>query len=461
MSTQEAQLLPVADTELRRKPSAACAPLVITPMSGESNPAVLLLEGVEVSQERLREAAGRARPGCVLEFARDRREFLTELRRGASVIVSGPHPLPGVSLGEVLDRARHAEPPVPVVLVGHGERDFDREDRESESLRVLEEGAADYLTADNLDRLPSVLSRALRFRDTVAARAQAQSELDRAASALRENQKLITLGRLAASIAHEINNPLEAVTNLLYLLGQEQGLPESARSYLGLAQRELGRVGQISRQTLNFSREAASPVGTRIDHVLDDVLSLYSRRIAEKDIRVEREYSCQDQAVVYPGEMRQVFSNLIVNAVDASSPRGSLRIRIRSAQSWTDPGARGIRVTVADNGSGIDPVIQRRLGEPFFTTKGHRGTGLGLWVTRSIILRYGGEIHLRSSVAPSHHGTVFSVFLPTNLRPQVVERAKDPGEASGGASKVHSFDRADTTSEHASAANPLRRVQGV
>jgi two-component system, NtrC family, sensor kinase len=164
--------------------------------------------------------------------------------------------------------------------------------------------------------------------------------------------------------------------------------------------------------------------------------------------------------VVYPGEMRQVFSNLIVNAVDASSAHGRLRIRIRSAHSWTDPGVRGIRATVGDNGSGIDPEVQRRLGEPFFTTKGQRGTGLGLWVTRSIILRYGGEIHLRSSVAPERHGTVFSVFLPTNLRPQMVERPQAPGESAGSSPKVQSLDRSDSPMDHASSGSPSRRVQG-
>jgi two-component system, NtrC family, sensor kinase len=412
-----------------------------------------MFEGVAVSRQALREAAGRAHPGSTLELVRDRRELVAELRRGAAVIVAGPEPLPGVSLGEVLERARHAEPPVPVVLVG------DR-DCEAESLRVLSEGAADYLSAGNLDHLPSVLSRAFRLHETVNAQARAQTEFDRAASVLRESQKLITLGRLAASIAHEINNPLEAVTNLLYLMGQEQGVSESARGYLALAQRELGRVAQISRQTLNFSRESTNPVGTRIDSVLEEVLTLYSRRIAEKELRVERQYECLDQAVVYPGEMRQVFSNIVVNAVDASSPRGRLRIRIRGAHSWTDPGVRGIRATVGDNGSGIEPEIQRRLGEPFFTTKGQRGTGLGLWVTRSIILRYGGEIHLRSSVAPGRQGTVFSVFLPTNLRPQMVGRPQAGSEASGSESKVQSFDRPSSAIDHASSANPRRRANG-
>jgi signal transduction histidine kinase len=141
----------------------------------------------------------------------------------------------------------------------------------------------------------------------------------------------------------------------------------------------------------------------------------------EKNLRVERQYDCPEEALVYPGEMRQVLSNLVTNAVEASLPNGHLRVRVRCTRSWNDPGVRGIRVSVGDNGSGIPLEVQRRLGEPFFTTKGQRGTGLGLWVTRAIVKRYGGELQLRSSVDSRRHGTVFSIFLPTNLRPRVVE----------------------------------------
>jgi signal transduction histidine kinase len=266
------------------------------------------------------------------------------------------------------------------------------------------------------------------MRQSVTQQAQAQQDLERTAVTLRENQKLITIGRLAASIAHEINNPLESVTNLLFLLGEEQGLSQSAHSYLTLARRELDRVAQISRQTLNFSRETPGPVHAHIQELLEEVLSLYGRRIMEKNLRVQRQYDCAEEAVVYPGEMRQVLSNLITNAVEASSRKGLLRIRVRCTRSWSDPGVRGVRVSIGDTGSGIAPDVQRRLGEPFFTTKGQRGTGLGLWVTRSIIQRYGGEIQLRSSVDPRRHGTVFSIFLPTNLRPQRVDRP--PNDAS-------------------------------
>jgi two-component system NtrC family sensor kinase len=237
---------------------------------------------------------------------------------------------------------------------------------------------------------------------------------------LRENQKLVTIGRLTASIAHEINNPLESVTNLLYLLDMVPNLPDAAHQYLDLAQKELGRVVQIARQTLNFYRETAAPVRTHLSVLLDEVLVLYSRRIAEKKLEVVRQFIYDEPVMVYPGEMRQVFSNLVTNAIEASSPGGKLRLRTHRTRQWSDHEVIGIRVSVADTGTGIDRGLRHRLGEPFFTTKGQRGTGLGLWVTQSIIRRYGGNLQLHSSTAAQHHGTVFSVFLPTNMRPHAV-----------------------------------------
>jgi signal transduction histidine kinase len=208
-----------------------------------------------------------------------------------------------------------------------------------------------------------------------------------------------------------------------------------------MAQRELDRAAQISRQTLKFARETAGPQRTRIDELMEEVLALYSRRIAEKNLRIERRYECREEALVFPGEMRQVLSNLVTNAIEASSMNGRLYLRVRRSRSWSDAGVRGIRIAVADTGTGIPADVQRRLGEPFFTTKGQRGTGLGLWVTRSIVERYGGEIQLRSSTSAQRHGTVFTVFLPTNLGPRAVNRPRGPEEAgSGSRSKVLPLD---------------------
>lgn len=239
-------------------------------------------------------------------------------------------------------------------------------------------------------------------------------DLDQVADVLRENQKLITLGRLAASIAHEINNPLESITNLLFLM--ERDKPENTHEYLKLAQKELDRVVHISRQTLTFSRETSEPVRVQLSELLEEVLGLYVRRIADRNLRVMRQYAPCEPIVVFPGELRQVLSNLISNAIEATSPRGRVVIRIRSGHRWSGRRESGVRLSIGDNGSGIPETILRRLGEPFFTTKGQSGTGLGLWVTQSIISRYGGSLQVRSSVHSMRHGTVFSLFLPANLR---------------------------------------------
>lgn len=245
-----------------------------------------------------------------------------------------------------------------------------------------------------------------------------QIEMDQVAETLQENQKLIALGRLTASIVHEINNPLESITNLLYLM--EQSTPAKTTEYLKLAQRELSRVVQISRQTLTFTRETSMPVHVQLAELMEEVLALHTRRISDKQLRVYRQYETHEKVTVFPGEMRQVLSNLISNALEASSPSGRIVIRIRSAYRWSGHSARGLRLSIGDNGSGIAAEVRTRLGEPFFTTKGQGGTGLGLWVTQSILRQYGGSLQLRSSISPARHGTVFSLFLPASPRPLVV-----------------------------------------
>lgn len=427
-------------------------------MKPQATPRVLLLgnpqrpaserTGVVVSLDSIRTAALRAEVTPVLLTAANRREFLDHLRSGsADVILAATDSLPDLELSEAMDRARSARPPIPVIVTGEA------------ASRLSRAASGDLLPLSDMSAFPAVLACALQLRQAAIRQAQAQEDLERTAVTLRENQKLITLGRLAASIAHEINNPLESVTNLLYLIGEEQEMSPSARGYLALARRELDRVAQISRQTLNFSRETTNLVRTHIRELLEEVLSLYSRRIMEKNLRVQRQYDCAEEAVVYPGEMRQVLSNLVTNAVEASSPNGRLRVRVRCTRSWSDPGVRGIRISIGDNGSGIAPDVQRRLGEPFFTTKGQRGTGLGLWVTRTIVQRYGGEIQLRSSVDPQRHGTVFSIFLPTNLRPQMVDRpSSDPPVDSTPRSNPTASSRSGCETSSTEAV-PLRRVR--
>lgn len=278
--------------------------------------------------------------------------------------------------------------------------------------------------ASSMVELGTLLSTALHVRDenepesSMRRRSPGNHTAARALETLRDNQKLIEVGRLASSIAHEINNPLESITNLLYLARQEPGLPPIAAEYLEMAEHEMDRVVTISKQTLNFSRETSQPVNVALSELLDEVLVLYRRRLNEKHIQVERRYSPAKPALIFPGEMRQVFSNLITNAIEACGTNGIISLRVRMASPMEEGGEPGVRVTIADNGGGIPPQIRHRLGEPFFTTKGQRGTGLGLWVTRSIVQRYGGRLRLRSTQHAKYHGTVFSLFLPLGKGPQ-------------------------------------------
>jgi PAS domain S-box-containing protein len=231
-----------------------------------------------------------------------------------------------------------------------------------------------------------------------------------AEEALRNTDKLALAGRMAASIAHEINNPLESVTNLLYL-AEHESISDEARSYLTLAQHELARVSHIASQTLGFFRNTQGSGSIALPEIMDSALSLHLGRLSTSNVVVRKEYASLAQQVVHQGELRQVIVNLIGNALDAMSEGGRLRLRIRSAYDPVTE-TRGARIVIADTGSGISPRTLRQIFEPFFTTKGAAGTGLGLWVSSQIISRHKGRISVRSSQSPAHRGTVFSIFLP-------------------------------------------------
>jgi PAS domain S-box-containing protein len=230
----------------------------------------------------------------------------------------------------------------------------------------------------------------------------------RSEEALRRSEKLATAGRLAASIAHEINNPLEAVTNLIYLARHD---PKNATQHLEMAERELARVAHIAQQTLGFVRESSGATSLDVGSVLDEVLQLYSSKLLKKHIRVQKRFrsACIH---AHSGELRQLFSNLMVNAVDAMSPGGCLWLRVAPGQEYSSPGRAGVRVVVADNGSGISPEHFEHLFEPFYTTKKEAGTGLGLWLSLGIVRKHGGSIRVRSRAKAGESGTVFSIFLP-------------------------------------------------
>jgi PAS domain S-box-containing protein len=234
----------------------------------------------------------------------------------------------------------------------------------------------------------------------------------RAEEALRKNEKLATAGRLAATIAHEINNPLEAIGNLLYLARKDK---VKADEYLHMAELELTRVAKIAQQTLGFVREPASPVSFDLGTLLDEVLQLHGPALRGKKVDVCKEYASHVQVLGFPGELRQVFINLIANSIDAVPGGGQLRLRVERSRQWSHGHRPGARVTIADNGCGMTPETLTHLFEPFFTTKKESGTGLGLWLSYNIVQKHGGSIRVRSRTRAGLSGTLFSIFLPTQL----------------------------------------------
>lgn len=240
------------------------------------------------------------------------------------------------------------------------------------------------------------------------------TERQRSEEALRKSEKLAAAGRLAASVAHEINNPLEAITNLLYLLRQEPSLDGPAIRYVESAQFEVARVAEMTQQTLRFYRQSTLPVEANLGEVMESVMTLLQGRIHSMQVEVCRSYGEAIDLYCLAGEMRQLFANLIGNALDAMSPGGSLHLAVRRSQSWKD-GAPGIRVFIADNGCGMDKATRERIFEPFFTTKDATGTGLGLWVSDEILHKHSGTMRVFSrptGTGTKPSGTVFMIFFP-------------------------------------------------
>ena len=233
----------------------------------------------------------------------------------------------------------------------------------------------------------------------------------RSEAVLRSTDKLASMGRLAASVAHEIHNPLDAIANLLYLLDHSKQLDEASREHVRLASEELNRVTNISEQMLTFSRESRVPVPVKLCDLLDNVLVLYQARLTASQIKVRKRYEDVMEVRAFPGELRQVFSNLIGNALDAMGPSGCLTLHVRPSRDWTNVDRQGVRVTVSDTGAGISQADRQRISEAFYTTKGEKGTGLGLWVSGGIVRKYGGVLRFRSRTGDGH-GSLFQVFLP-------------------------------------------------
>ena len=236
--------------------------------------------------------------------------------------------------------------------------------------------------------------------------AQIQAE-----DALRETEKLAAMGRVAGIIAHEINNPLAAITNTLYLVRNHPSLDDTARHFADMAEQELQRVSHITRQTLSFYRESKQPIPVNIAELLDDVLELQARALANARIQVRKRYLRTPVVHGFPVELRQVFLNLVGNAVQAMPAGGTLGITLRESTDWSNQ-RRGTVISILDSGVGINPEDAKRLFQPFFSTKSTKGTGLGLWISKGIVQKYDGSLSCRSIRTVNGCSTCFRVFLP-------------------------------------------------
>lgn len=282
---------------------------------------------------------------------------------------------------------------------------------ESERLRALRSPLGNLLLVERPARpetLSSTLETALRSR---ARQYQIRDQIRQAAraqEALIKSEKLAVTGRLAASIAHEINNPLESVVNLLYLMRTEDSI-ENLRMYVSQAEREIARVSEITRHTLRFYKEPTNPVSMDVFSVVDSVLNLYQSRLAAAGVEVKVKGS---RALIQgnQGELRQILANLVGNSLDAMRLGGKLYIRV-SMDSATPTNAKRVRLTVADTGPGIPDTLLPQIFEPFVTSKGETGTGLGLWVTGELAKKNGWTIRVRSRSNGPRRGTLFSIVM--------------------------------------------------
>ncbi|AEU35191.1 chemotaxis protein CheB [Granulicella mallensis] len=233
-------------------------------------------------------------------------------------------------------------------------------------------------------------------------------------AALVQAEKLTIASRLAATIAHEINNPLEAITNLLYLASTGDDAA-AAKTYAAQALEEVGRVSHITQQTLKFYRQSTAPSSVQVSEILDSLLVLYHGKLLANNITVHRQYREGPSILCLAGDLRQIFANLLSNAVDAMRFGGSLTMRVSSSYDWRNQERRGIRATISDSGTGMTPKTLRKIYEPFFTTKNETGTGLGMWVSAQLVDRLQGDLRVSSTMRRGRSGTTFSLFLPLEL----------------------------------------------
>lgn len=268
-----------------------------------------------------------------------------------------------------------------------------------------------YIPAEIIqDRGDGVDEPVRRLLESMAENTRLRRQLSAETDALRQSEKLAAAGRMAATIAHEINNPLESLVNLWYLLSHEEQLPPSARMCVKMMGGELNRISHIARQTLEFYRVGSIAGQVNLAHPIAQAVQLTSRKAQSQGAIINIEHRLPAMVYGFSGELGQLFVNLIANALEAGAR--NIRIRTSRGRDPRQPSRHGIRVVIADNGLGIPSAHVAKVFEPFFTTKQEKGTGLGLWVSKGIVQKHEGSISMRSSTRPGRSGTVFSIFLP-------------------------------------------------
>jgi len=321
----------------------------------------------------------------------------------------------------IVDEKTRMEIDDPVQTVRSSQRAVGLSDNLLLLTRTQQEYPIDLNAAPILNDRRDLVGVVIVFRDFTERRRTEQT--------LRSSERLAQAGRLSATIAHEIRNPLDTVSNLIYLLRHEREASEASAQYLEMASDELARIAQITGQLLTFHREARSPVDVDLAEVIQSVLVLHAPQIRRGHIKVEQRLNGAQPVRGFPGELRQVFSNLVGNAIDAMPHGGRLILHVRESTCASDAGCKGMRITVLDTGAGISLGVRRNLFAPFYTTKGEKGTGLGLWVSRGIIEKHEGSIYLRSSTQAGKSGTAFSVFLPFEQKLGMLDVPSEPPAA--------------------------------
>ncbi len=255
--------------------------------------------------------------------------------------------------------------------------------------------------------------------EDISARKTAESVLRQSEERLRKTEKMAAAGQLAASLAHEINNPLSSVTNALYLLTRQPTLDDRARTLVSLAGTELARMSRIVKQSLAYYRQENTPRDIDIGAMVEESVQVYSDKLERGNIRVTKKIDAAKRIVGFADEVRQVIDNLLLNAVEAMASGGHLGVSVHPSLDWRDGIRKGVRLTIADSGCGIGSEILSRIFEPFFTTKAEKGTGLGLCVVHGLVVKHDGTIRVRSTNRDGRSGTVVSVLWPLTIRPYV------------------------------------------